>query len=120
MEKAQKRLELIRQALNKLWEKAKEDGVVTEDEKAIIDAVTESLEVYESVFDKAVEDNIITPEERNELLDLEEKMYSDSYFTAMRDNILTEEEALLLKTLMLTINPKSDVSWLDVDLKKNE
>lgn len=116
VDRTQKRMDLIREALILIWKKAKEDDIITPDEKAIIDSVTTSIETLESTFKKAAEDGIITQEEMIELFDLEEKMYSDAYFTAMRDNILTEEEALLLKALILTINPKSDISWLESDI----
>ncbi len=109
-------MERIREALTQIWQKAKEDGVVTDDEQAIIDTVTSSVEKLEETFEKAAEDGIITQEERNDLYDLEEKMYSDTYFTAMSDNVLTQEEALLLRTLILTINPNSDVTWLEKDI----
>ncbi len=119
MEKATERMERIRKALTQIWQKAKEDGKITADEQAIIDIVTSSIEKLEATFEKAAEDGIITQDERNELYDLEEKMYSDTYFTAMSDEVLTEEEALLLKTLILTINPKSDISWIEKDLQKS-
>ncbi len=119
MDKDSHKLELLRKALQLIWEKAKEDGQITEDEKAIIDTVTSSLESYEELYENAIEDGVITQEERNQLLDLEEEIYSEAYFTAMQDDVLTDEEAILFKILMKTVNPKADVDWVDREVRSS-
>ena len=52
------------------------------------------------------------------LLDLEEKIYGDSYFTAMDDKVITQDESTLIKTLLWSVDPEADVSWLKEDMEE--
>ena len=107
------KLDKIREAIKKIVEKAEEDGVVTEEESRILAVAQESLKEYEAMVTQALEDNIITQDERNKLIDLEEELLSDVYFTAMEDEKIDKDELLLLKTLIKAIDPKASTSWLE-------
>ncbi|MHA2092673.1 MAG: hypothetical protein ACW98K_17650 [Candidatus Kariarchaeaceae archaeon] len=116
-ERVKERLEKIQQAIENIVSKAEEDGIVTTEEANILKAAKDNLKEYELMVEDAMDDGIITQDEQNILIDLEEKLLSDSYFTAMEDNVVDKDEMLLLKTLILSIDKKASVSWLEPDMK---
>ena len=115
MDNVQEKLQKIRLAIDRLVEKANQDGVITDEEAKLLKKAEEGLEAYEKMVDAALEDGIITQDERNQLIDLEEQLLSDSYYTAMEDEKIDNDELLLLKTLIQTLDPRASVSWLDED-----
>ncbi len=114
-DKVKEKLSRLKLAVIRIIEKAEEDGIITPEEAKIIEKGKENLDKYIEMVDQALEDSIITQEERNNLIDLEEKMMADSYFVALEDNILDNDELLLLKTLYRTIDPRASIDWLDED-----
>jgi hypothetical protein len=112
------KLERMKKAIGRITEKAREDNIITEEEKLILDSVKEAVERYEEALEKALEDNIITPEEKAMLADLEERIYSEAYFSAMDDGVLDKDELLLLKTLLKSIHSGASTAWLEEDLEK--
>ncbi|MCY3414460.1 MAG: hypothetical protein INQ03_22625 [Candidatus Heimdallarchaeota archaeon] len=118
MDVVEEKAKQFKQAIQKIIERAKEDGVITEEEQAIIDTIKFNIESYQKMLEKALDDNIITQEERNQLNDLEEKIYGDSYFTAMDDKVISKDESTLIKTLLWSVDPDADVSWLKEDMKE--
>lgn len=115
MDKDQEKLERMKKALNLITQKAEQDGKITDEEKTILNSVKNNVEEYATYLEKALEDNIIDEKERNQLIDLEESIYAEAYFSAMNDNKLDGDEVLLLKTLIRSIDPKASVDWLDQD-----
>lgn len=109
---AQERLQRIKTAIEKIIEKANDDGVITEEECNIIKAAKEGFSKYMELLSSSMEDGIIDQDEMNRLIDLEEKIMSDTYFVAMQDDNLSFDEMILLKTLLLSIDPNASVSWL--------
>lgn len=107
-----KRLEKIKGAIDKMVKKAEEDGIITDNEAKIIESAKNVLNEYKEMVTKAKEDNVITQDELNTLIDLEEKLISESYFEAMDDEDLDKDEMTLLKTLILSMDPNASVSWL--------
>jgi hypothetical protein len=114
-DKVKEKLSRLKLAVIRIIEKAEEDGIITEEEAKIIEKGKENLDKYITMVNQALEDDIITQDERNNLIDLEEKMMSDSYFVALEDNILDRDELLLLTTLYKTIDPRTSIDWLDED-----
>ena len=114
------RLEELRSALEHIIEKAKEDGVITEDEKRLIETTEKNLKDYEKLVNLALEDGVITQDERNKLIDLEEKILADAYDTAKEDNALTLDEANLIKILITSFDKNASVSWLDEEIVDKE
>lgn len=112
----EERYQLLKKAVDAIAEKALEDNIITEDEKQIITIAEDNLQEYARFLHEAQEDNIITNEENAKLHNLEEKLFSETYFTALEDNVLTTDELLLLKTLILTIRPRASIDWLNEDL----
>ena len=71
--------------LKKIMEK---DGKITLEEKEILDSVTKSVEHFTHVYNKALENNVLTDDEQINLTVLWDKIYNDSYEVAMKDNLL--------------------------------
>ena len=115
-DKVKEKLSRLKLAIVRIIEKAEEDGIITVEEANIIEKGKENLDIYIKMVNQALEDDIITQDERNELIDLEEKLMSDSYFVALEDNIIDRHELLLLKTLYKTIDPRTSIDWLDEDV----
>ena len=72
------------------------DDTITEEEKIILDSVTTNVDVFNSAYKKAMEDNVITDGEFLELQDLWHKIYDDSYTEAMSDKNLSDDEAAMV------------------------
>ena len=109
----EERLEKLKQGFNILKEKAMADGIITEDEAAILKVIEEHIGNYEKLVHKALEDGVITQDEKNELIDLEEKMMSEAYFVAEKDKIITKDEAELVKLFIKILDEKAYTEWLD-------
>ena len=116
-EEATKRLERLKLGIEKIVEKANDDGVITEEEYKIINVAKNGLSKYMDLLSEAMEDGVIDQSEMDALIALQEEIMSDSYFVAMEDNQLDFDEMILLKTLLMSIDPKASVSWLDEDAK---
>ena len=91
--------ELLDQALKQLFDVAFKDGVVDDAEFEMIQQIEMSIERYGDSLDRALLDNIITPEESAELEDLKQRILRDAEQVAGEDGIIDEEEKELLKTL---------------------
>lgn len=114
----QKKLIQFKNAVAKIIEKAKEDGKITEEEENIIKIAETNLREFENMVEQALEDNVITQDERNTLIDLEEKVMSDTYFQAIEDSVIDMDEMALLKALFHTLSPRQTLSWLNEDAEQ--
>ncbi len=114
----EERLLKLKQGFQKIKEKAMADGIITEDEAAILKTIEKHIEIYEDLVNKALEDGVITQDEKNELIDFEEKIMSEAYFTAEADQVITEDEAELVKLLIKIFDEKAYTDWLDEVIKK--
>ena len=85
---------------DKLIDKAKEDGVITEEEQAILDQVKINIEDYEKLLSEALDDNIITEDEAKELRNTRAKMLDSAWITADKDAEINPDEAGLLNLLL--------------------
>ncbi len=111
----QKKLSQFKIAVDKIIEKAKEDGKITKEEENIIKIAEANLKEFEKMVEQALEDNVITQEERNALIDLEETVMSDTYFKAIEDSVIDMDEMALLKALYHNLSPRQTLSWLNED-----
>lgn len=110
-----KKLAQFKNAVAQIIEKAKEDGKITVEEENIIKIAESNLKEFENMVEQALEDDVITQEERNALIDLEEKVMSDTYFKAVEDDVIDTDEMALLKALFHTLSPRQTLSWLNED-----
>ena len=84
----------------KLLEKAREDGVITVEEQAILDQVQINIDDYEKLLSEALDDNIITEDEAKDLRNARAKMLDLAWITADRDAEINPDEAGLLNLLL--------------------
>lgn len=113
----EERLERLKLALEALTEKAKEDGIITATEEAILNTAKDRIMQYEALLKNAQEDGIIDDNERNQLNEMEENLYADTYFAGMDDGKIDKDELLLLRTLIKTVDKNASISWLDEDVE---
>ena len=92
----------------KLLVKAKEDGIITGEEQAILDQVKMNIEDYENLLVEALEDNIITESEAKDLRNSRAKMLDMAWLTADKDAEINSDEAGLLN-LMLSLLKKIEI-----------
>ena len=91
----------IRDVLLLLFNKAEEDGLISEDEKQIIDSVELSVERYEKELEKALEDGILTEDEIFLLVSLKKDILLDAWNKAEDDWQLSKEEEELIVLLQV-------------------
>lgn len=79
---------------------ALDDGVMKVDETRIISVAMRSAASFDFALKKALEDDVITDEEKNQLEELRKNIYEDAAKIAESDNIITKDEAKLLYQLL--------------------
>ena len=87
-----------------LMETAMDDGTISEDELSILHSVMNNLRDYGEAVERALEDHVITEEEKAELLKINQKLIQDVESTIMQDGIVTHEEMNLLNRLARVMN----------------
>ncbi|OLS25715.1 MAG: hypothetical protein HeimC2_17710 [Candidatus Heimdallarchaeota archaeon LC_2] len=92
----------------KLLDKALEDGIITEEEQAILDDVKMNIGDYEKLLSEALEDEIITEKEAKDLRNSRAKMLDMAWLTADKDAEIDPDEAGLLN-LMLNLLKKIEM-----------
>ena len=91
---------------------ANKDGVITDDEKALIDVVTVDLNMYQQALTDALKDGIITEEEQQKLDEIKDKILKHMYHVAGKDKKITaDERALIEKIASYMIKEKNEYFW---------
>jgi len=85
--------------LKAVVKEAKKDGKVTQDEYNILQQLSIDVAEYTIALENAEEDGKIDLEEKKELLNLKDKLLENAKAVANQDEIITDEEAALLKKL---------------------
>lgn len=78
---------------------ALEDGVITLDERLLLQNISENYGEYHEFLEEAVEDGIIGDDEAETLREMRKKMYLEALQTAMRDGIISSDERAILAVL---------------------
>ena len=86
----------LQNVLTELFLKAHEDGIITNDEHAILDQVKLDAQKYAEELQIALEDHIITVDERSKLLKLKKDLLQNAYEKSREDNIISKEELRIL------------------------
>ncbi|MHA2097121.1 MAG: hypothetical protein ACW99A_00435 [Candidatus Kariarchaeaceae archaeon] len=90
--------------MQKLYEallrKANEDGIITNEEQAILDQVKMNVLDYEKLLSNALEDGIIDEDEAKQLRDSRAKMLELAWMAADTDAEINTDEAGLLNLLL--------------------
>ncbi len=84
----------------KLFEIASEDGLITDEEGALIMKIKMDLEEYIKSVDKAEEDGIITLEEALQLGELKNRMVVNAGIIAAKDYTINNDEKKLIMKLV--------------------
>lgn len=75
---------------------AKRDGVITEEEQTLIDSIETEMKKYKTLMEKALEDNEITPKERNSLFRAKLQIIKNSVKTIRQDfNVSNDEQEII-------------------------
>ena len=82
-----------------LYQIAKTDNKVTEDELNIVGSVLDILEELQEQVVSVIDDDIITKDEKKTLSKLTAKVVTGSHDMAFSDDILTPDESALLETV---------------------
>jgi len=91
----------IRDVILLLFNKAEEDGLISEDEKQIIDSVEISVERYEKELEKSLEDGVLNEEEISLLSTLKKDVLLDAWDKAEDDWHLSRDEEKLIVLLQV-------------------
>ena len=92
--------------------KASKDGVISEDEKALIDVVTVDLATYYKALELALEDNIITKEEETQLDAIKENLIKKMHtITTADDKVTADERALIEKLASFMVDRRKELFW---------
>ena len=95
---------LFHETIKELFSVAKKDGVLTDQERAILDQVTVDVKNYTEALEEALADGIINDKETKKLTKLKEKIIKDAKKTANADGELDQDEKDLIKTISEVLN----------------
>ncbi|MDH5404221.1 MAG: hypothetical protein OEY49_17110 [Candidatus Heimdallarchaeota archaeon] len=89
---------------DELMKVAYKDGIITESEKSLISSTMKNIEKYRSVLIAALEDGVITAEERDQLLHSRNEILNQSYLTAKEGKRIFTDELRLLTSIQEIVN----------------
>jgi len=98
--------ELFTETIKTLMEVAEQDGIVTKEEKEIIEQVKFDSDVYQLMLNDAYDDDVITEKELENLKKLKELILSRAEVIASLDDIVSEDEQNLLTKLSEVLKHK--------------
>lgn len=81
-----------------------EDGIITIEEKKLLDMVNKKIDLFLSAYDKAMEDNILSKEEVLLLNQLYENILTHTEEEAVSDYEITNDEFKMLMRIVKTIH----------------
>ncbi|MHA2032534.1 MAG: tellurite resistance TerB family protein [Candidatus Kariarchaeaceae archaeon] len=83
---------------------AKNDGIITPEEKDIIDQVKIDADSYNTILKESLTDGVINESEVERLADLKQMIIDRAELIAEVDGFLDKDEQFLLKTLSEVLN----------------
>ncbi len=101
--------ELYEELIDDLVTKALEDGILTDDEAAIIDEVEIKLKEFYQYLEEALADNIMDKDETKKLKIMRSKILEDTWNVSNRDTIINKDEAELLKIIVKLLKNISEI-----------
>lgn len=99
-ENIQEKLDRLKQSL---LNKALSDGQISAEERMILNSINYDIDNLFDTLDEAFEDNIITSEEKQDLVSLVKRINNDAETTASFDEYLSKDEESLLLRLKRTL-----------------
>jgi len=85
--------------LTEIFEAAAKDGKITEEEYEIIKQVEVDIDIFNKALEQVEMDNILEPEEIGKLMDLRDRILERAEIVARSDDVISEDEAELLKVI---------------------
>lgn len=96
------------QAMKQIIEVAAIDGIITDEEKKLIDLAEISLNILHTELKFALEDGIITADELDRLHDIKDRILNLSVDVAKDDLIISKDEMALLVAYIVAIKLPKD------------
>ncbi len=95
---------LFQMTIRELMEAAKKDGVITPQEKDIIDQVRVDADSYNMLLEESLSNGIINEQEAEKLGDLKQMILDRAELIAKVDGEFDKDEQLMLKKLSEILN----------------
>ncbi|MDH5402895.1 MAG: hypothetical protein OEZ01_01985 [Candidatus Heimdallarchaeota archaeon] len=99
---------ILANTMMNLVQTAAKDGIITKEEKALLDTFDFSLNEFKNVLVEAFEDGIITPDEKEKLEQFKEAIIEKGRKVAEIDEINVDEFNLLIAVMCSLKLPKSE------------
>ncbi|MFX1513877.1 MAG: PRC-barrel domain-containing protein [Promethearchaeota archaeon] len=88
------------------------DGILTDDERDLIEAIQVDLDTYEEALAQAKYDNVITLAEERHLEQLKERILRNTRYLALKDETITDEERELMEKLAsFMVDRRKELFW---------
>lgn len=98
---------MIPEELDELLERlqyiAELDGIITEEEKNLLDTVRRNVEKFKQAYTKAWEDNVITLEEKEDLRSLWKNILIETSKAAVEDQVYSKDELSIFFRVFTTL-----------------
>ncbi|MHA2295088.1 MAG: hypothetical protein ACXADA_03680 [Candidatus Hodarchaeales archaeon] len=101
-----KEVMVFRDMIGALYMEALKDGVISAEEKAILQQIEIGFKEYAKMVEIALEDGFISPIEADQLRKVQTKIMMSVANTAGADSIITDDEKALIKKLARYLLPQ--------------
>ena len=99
----------LQNILTQIFIQAEEDGIITKEEKELLNQIKIDLQEYNSLLKNALEDGVITEDEEKMLHQFKKKLLKSAYDLSRKDNLIDKDEreiiSLLVKLLIHNEEP---------------
>lgn len=89
--------------LQKIIEKAEEDGLITIEEQEFINVLDITFKDLDQTIEEALRDHYLSKQEEQILKEKRAKIIDEAWKIVSKDNVISEDEAILIKTLLQLI-----------------
>jgi cysteinyl-tRNA synthetase len=76
------------------------DGKISKEERILVDNIARNIKQYDNAVQNALQDDILTKNEMNVLLNLYNEIIADAEFTANKDAYISQDEKNILDKLL--------------------
>ena len=94
---------LLAKTIMHLMETAGQDGIITAEEKEVIESIEFSLRFYKQMVVDALDDDVISDKEHHMLEGMKERIIKEGYNIAESINGVSKDEMNLLISVMLSL-----------------
>ena len=90
----------LQNILTQIFILAEEDGIITKEERDLLNQIKIDLKKYNELLQQALEDDIITEEEQKTLHQFKKKLLKSAYDLSRKDNIIDRDEREIISLLV--------------------